>query len=637
MSRACWTGLFLATLGSAAVTRVEIAERTPIPSAGYERLFGKVHFAVDPKLAANQRIADIEHAPRNAQGLVEFSADLLVYRPVDPAKANGTALVDIPNRGGITVIASMQVGAAGRGISAPDLGDQFLFQQGFTMIWIGWQWDVREAPGVIKLHAPAARGVTGPVRSEILVDRRSTAESLGDRTMIPYAVAEVASARLTVRDTPWGERREIPASQWRLDAQAGRVEYPAGFEPGRFYEVVYNAKDPAIAGLGLAAVRDTVAYFKTHGVQQAGDVKRALAYGSSQSGRFLRTFLADGFNANEQGHRVFEGLWAHISGGGHGGFNQRFAQPSRMSGQWNGAGNPVDLAPFTPHELAAGAARAGVAPKILLTNGSHEYWGRAASLNHTSPDGKQDREIPADARVYYLAGTQHTSAANTNALRGVVQNPTNPLEWRFFLRATLVAMNAWISDGAAPPLSQAPRMGRGELVAAQALKFPGIPGVAVPKEAYAPRALDFGPGFPGQGIPTVEPPTAGAAYVTLVPQVNDDGNETSGVVLPELRVPLATYTGWNLRDPAAGAPQGLYPLQGSFIPFPKTRAERARSGDPRPSIEERYRDSSEYLRRVEAAARELASQRLLLERDVQLIVARARTRWETLTAPAARE
>jgi hypothetical protein len=295
----------------------------------------------------------------------------------------------------------------------------------------------------------------------------------------------------------------------------------------------------------------------------------------------------------------------------------------------------VDLAPFTPGELLAGAAKAGVAPKVFLTNGSHEYWGRAASLNHTSADGGRDRDIVPEARVYYVAGTQHVAAANTAGMRGVVQNPTNPMEWRFFLRAMLTSMNAWISHGTTPPASQTPSVAKGELVAVGAVKFPKIPGVAVPKESYAPVALDFGPGFASMGIASVEPPSSGAPFATLVPQVNADGNESSGVVLPDLRVPLATYTGWNLRDPQSGAPEGLYALQGSMIPFARTRAEREKSGDPRLSIEERYRDQAEYLRRIEAAARQLVLQRYLLERDMPLIVARARVRWESLMGIAA--
>jgi len=617
--------LILCTIASAAVTRIEVTGRTDIPGFNYERVTGKAYFAVDPKLAANRRIADIDLAPRNDKGLVEFSSDIMIFRPKD-GKGNGTVLMEITNRGGLGSIAALHSMAAGAG----EYGDGFLFEQGFTLVLTGWEWDVPEGRGLLKLHAPLAKSATGPVLAEILVDKKSTSESLGDRAMIAYTAVDPASARMTVRDTPTGPRKEIPRGEWHIDADGTHVEYAAGFDPGRFYEVVYTGKDPVVAGLGMAAVRDFISYSKEHGIEQ-GEIKRAMTLGVSQSGRFLRTFLNDGFNADERGKKVFEGVWAHISGAGHGDFNMRFAQPSRMSGEWNGASNPVDLPPFSPAELAAGSGKNAV-PKLFLTNGSHEYWGRAASLNHVTVDGKQDVSVGPDVRIYYVAGTQHSSAANTGAMRGLVQNQTNPMEWRWFLRAMLTSMNAWITNGTEPPPSRVPSTAKGELVAASAVKFPKIPGVNVAKEAYAPRALDFGPEFLSKGVATMEPPKFGAAFATLVPQVDADGNEISGVRLPELRVPLATYTGWNLRDPKIGGAEGLYALQGSMIPFARTKAAREKAGDPRPSIEERYRDEAEYVRGIETSSRELVKERFLLDRDVALVVARAKSRWATLAA-----
>jgi len=616
-----------AALAQAAVTRVEITGRTEIPGYNYEKVSGKVYFAVDPKLPANRRIADLSLAPRNEKGLVEFSSDLLMFRPKD-GKGNGTALMEITNRGGIGSIAALHVMGAGSG----EFGDGFLFEQGFTLVLVGWEWDIPEGRGLLKLYAPLAKQASGPVLAEILVDKKSTSESLGDRNMIPYTAADPSTARMTVRDTPQGARKEIPRSEWRFNAEGTRVEYDAGFDPGRFYEVVYTGKDPVVAGLGMAAIRDYISYLKESGTTQ-GEIKRAMTLGVSQSGRFLRTFLHDGFNADERGKKVFEGVWAHIAGAGHGDFNMRFAQPSRMSGEWNGAANPVDLPPFSPSELAAGAGKNAV-PKLFLTNGSHEYWGRAASLNHVTVDGKQDAAIGSDVRIYYVAGTQHTSAANTIAMRGLVQNQTNPMEWRWFLRATLTSMNAWITNGTEPPPSRVPSPAKGELVAANAVKFPRIPGVNVAREAYAPRTLDFGPEFLSKGIATLEPPKFGSTFTTLVPQVDADGNEISGVRMPELRVPLATYTGWNLRDPKIGGADGLYALQGSMIPFARTKAAREKSGDPRPAIEERYKDESEYMRWIEATSRELARERFLLPRDIPLVMARAKVRWNALAAPS---
>jgi hypothetical protein len=579
----------------AAVTRVEVAESVDL--AGYERIAGKVYFAVDPRLPANRAIVDIELAPRNAAGLVEFSADLLVLRPKDAATRNGTAFLEIANRGSQPFFGALNIGG-GRGMhSAQDLGDRFMLDQGFTLVWVGWQFDVNPGPNSVKLYAPALAGVTGKVRTEILVNQKTTSQAL------PYAAASVVSGALTVRDKANGQRIAIPNDQWKLNGD-DRIEFAAGFEPGRLYDFVYTAKDPTVAGLGMAAVRDYVSY-----IRQRGEVKRAIGAGISQSGRFLRTFLADGFNGDEKGRKVFDGVWAHVAGGGHGDFNQRFAQPSRTSGQFSGVDFPTDLPPFHPDELLAGSAKAGVAPKLLLSNGSHEYWGRAAGLNHISEDGNRDVTPSADVRIYYVAGTQHGAGGGANPL---VQNPTNPMDWTFFQRAMLVALNKWITDGTAPPTSRIPRIDKDQLVTASALGFPRIPNVNIVKEAYAPPRPDSG------------------AYPALVPQVDRDGNETSGIQLPELRVPLATYMGWNLRNPSVGAPTEQYPLIGSMVAFPRTRLEREKSGDPRLSIEERYKDQQEYLGKIEAAAKELVKDRFLLEADIPQVVARAKQRWEQL-------
>jgi len=620
----------------AAVTRVEITERTDLPASHYERLIGKVYFAVDPKLPANRIITDIDLAPRNAQGLVEFSAELQVLRPRPPAINNGTALLEISNRGGRGSIGMFDL-ATGRDASTEDTaGDPLLFRDGYTLVWIGWEFDVPDRPGIIKLHAPAIKGLTGPVRSQIVLDRRVTTASLGDRVQIPYAVADPDSATLTVRDLVNGPRMTIPRDQWKFSADGTHVEYAAGFEPGRIYDVVYTGKDPALVGLGPAAVREYISYMK-----QQGEVKRAIGFGTSQSGRFLRKYLYDGFNADEQGHMVFDGVWAHVAGAGRGSFNHRFAQPSRDGMPLLNLLYPTDLFPFTDEPetddgitdgLLARAQKDHVVPKIFYTNGSFEYWGRSAALIHTSLDGKKDATIAANTRIYYLAGTQH--GAGAEPARRVTQNLSNPTDYRFAMRALLVAMNAWITDGSAPPESRIPHVNKDELVTPATVSFPTIPGIATPKDATRAYRLDFGPDFRSRGIVALEPPKIAAPYAALVPQVNSDGNETEGIRLPELAVPLATYAGWNLRDPKVGAPDVPYDMIGSMIPFARTRAEREKSGDPRPSIEERYRSREEYLTKVQAAAQPLVHDRLLLESDVPRVVQKAGDRWDMLTKTA---
>ncbi len=596
----------LAALSQAAVTRVEITERTDGPIPGSERVSGKIYFAVDPKLAANHGIADIELAPRNAAGMVEFSADLRIFRMKDAAKSNGTAFLEIANRGTTPAWNATNIG-----------NDGFLLQQGFTVVWVGWQFDVTGGNN-IKLYVPVISGLTGPVRAEILVNQKATSQTL------PYAVAETSTSSLTVRDHADGPRMVIARDQWSVTDQ--RLDFPSGFEPGRIYDFVYTGKDPAVAGLGMAAVRDYVSYMK-----QQGDVKQAIGMGISQSGRFLRTFLADGFNADEKGKKVFEGVWAHVAGAGHGDFNQRFAQPSKTTGQFGGIFFPTDLPPFNPDELLADVTKAGMAPKLFLTWGSHEYWGRAAGLNHITADGTRDVEPGPDTRIYYVAGTQHGTGTGAE-MKGLAQNRNNPMDWAPFMRATAVSLNAWITTGTVPPPSVFPHISKDEFVTVSALNFPRIPGIKLVHEAYAPRRLDFGPEFLSSGIVAFEPPKVGDPFPALVPQVDHDGNEISGIRLPELRFPLATYTGWNLRDPAIGAPTEQYALTGSMIPLPRTVEERMKTGDPRLSIAERYTDQAAYLAKIEAAAHELAKNRFLLESDVPHVVAHAKQQWETLAA-----
>ncbi len=545
--------------------------------------------------------------------------------PKDASKSNGTALLEISNRGGKGMVGMFDM--SGR----DEAGDPLLFESGYTLVWVGWEFDVPDRTAM-KLYAPIIAGLTGPVRSEIMVDRKSTSASLGDRAQIPYAVADAASATLTVRDRPTDKPTLIARDQWKFNDAMTGVEFAAGFEPGRIYDVIYTGKDPAVIGLGSAAVRDFIAHMK-----EAGEVKRAIGFGTSQSGRFLRKYLYDGFNADEHGKRVFDGIWAHVGGAGRGSFNDRFGQPSRDGHTWMNFFYPTDMFPFTDEPetdggitdaLLARAKKDGVVPKIFYTNGSYEYWGRNAALIHISPDGKKDVAPAPESRIYYLAGTQHGPNAAPN--KNNTENRANPADYRFAMRALLVDMNAWITNGTAPPESQFPRINKDQLVTVGALAFPKIPGVDVPKFTNYSWRLDFGPDFNTKGIEKYEPPKVGASFPVMIPQVDRDGNETAGVRLPELAVPLATYTGWNLRDGAIGASDEIQSMVGSFIPFAKTKAEREKTGDPRPSIEERYANRDEYLKKIEAAAKPLVSQRLLLDRDVAKVKEKAGARWDSV-------
>jgi Alpha/beta hydrolase domain len=632
MPRCLFATFLITSAAFAAVTRVDITERSE--NAGYERVAGKIHFAVDPKLAPNRIIADIDLAPRDAEGKVEFSADLYMLRPLDAAKRNGTAFVEIPNRGG-------------KGIGMFDMGDHFLLDQGFTLVWVGWEFDVPPKPGLLRIDVPIATNngqpIHGLVRSEweggdgagsTPPSDRVTTIPLGDRDQLGYPVADQNNPanKILVSDTVGGERRVIPRDQW-IFSDPTHVTMPSGFEPGKIYEVIYDAKDPVLVGLGPTAVRDTVSYLKYGGVNTPiddfhKDIQRAIGIGISQSGRFLRTFLYDGFNQDEKRRRVFDGVWADIAGAGRGGFNARFAQPSRDGHPFFNIYYPVDVPPFTDGTTAgddgllANATRTDTVPKIFYTNGSYEYWGRAASLIHTTPDGKRDVPPSKDTRIYFFPGSRHgTGSVPPRHLEA--QNLDSTIDYTPSLRALLIAMQAWIKDDTQPPASVYPLIAKDQMVRVGGYAFPKIPGIATPRSNRLPYRLDF----------SAEPPVLGHPFPALVPQVNPDGNETSGIRMPEIQVPLASYTGWNLRSAKIGAPDQLYSMAGSWIPFPVNKTERENRKDPRASIEERYPSKQDYLEKITAAAHQLVEEGLLLDRDILYLRNRAAKEWDYVTEP----
>lgn len=628
--------LAFAAMAGAAVTRVEVVDRTDVlsgesmgPAGAYERIVAKAYFAVDPKLGPNRIIADVGLAPRNEQGLVEFSADVYVLKPRDSRKGNGTALVEISNRGGKGLLLTFNFGTGSRDpMAPPDFGDRFLLKQGFTLVWVGWEFDVPlSAEGALRLYAPVAteggKAITGMVLSEWEGDKKVTTISLGDREQVAYPVADrnAAGTQLTVRDKVKGARSVIARSAWGFSDDT-HVTMAAGFEPGRIYEVIYQAKDPVVVGLGPAAVRDFVSFLKYGGVatllgDQSRSIKRALGFGVSQSGRFLREFLYDGFNQDEKSRKVFDGVWAHVAGAGRGSFNFRFAQPSRDGHPYLNLLYPTDVPPFDEVGLLARAAKDGVVPKMFFTNGSYEYWGRAASLIHTTADGKADVAPDGNERIYFFAGSQH-GAGRIPPAKVAAQSLADTTDYRYGQRALLMRMQGWLADGVEPPASQYPQIGKDQLVGLGALAFPRIEGIRTPKIKREAYRMDFGS----------MPPKLGEAYPTLIPQVDQDGNETSGIRMPNVQVPLASYTGWNLRAESIGAPEEMFSMVGSWIPFPRTKVERENAKDPRRSIEERYATKREYLEKITAAASALVRDGYLLEGDVERIRDRAASEWE---------
>jgi hypothetical protein len=647
---------------NAEVVRIDVTSRADIAGGKafgaigpYEKLVGRIYFEVDPSLSPNKIITDIDKAPRNARGRVEFSSDFFLLKPKQIERGNGTLLYEVSNRGGKGMLAFYNQ-AAGSLDPTTDaqMGDGFLMSQGFTLLWVGWQFDVPNREGLVRVFAPIAtdngKPIIGIVRSEVIVAKVAFDASLADRDHIAYTIAnpDDPANTLTVRDSIEGARRFIPKSEWKLDR--GRVYLPAGFQPGKIYEVVYKAQDPPVAGVGAAAVRDAISHLKFASADAlsipAGAIRRAIAFGVSQSGRFLRTYLYYGFNEDEQHRKVFDGVMAHVAGGGRGSFNLRFSQPSRDGHPFLNKFYPTDIFPFTDTvqtDPQTGdkdglllRVKPELTPKIFYTNSSYEYWGRAASLIHTTIDGRTDVRSPETTRIYVFAGGQHGPAAFPPR-RSIGQQMNNPNDYRWSMRALLVAMNRWVTDGTAPPASRHPRIEDKTLVQIGAMTFPSLDGIGKPTEAHKAYRVFYGLDFASKGIISVDPPETNAAFPILVPQVDTDGNEVGGLKMPEISVPLATYTGWNLFNSDAGPTSLLSSMQGSYIAFPRTRADRERSRDPRMSIEERYQNREGYLARVSAAARELVQQRYLLEGDVPRIVKRADEHWNYLFPAAAGE
>jgi hypothetical protein len=661
----------------ARVVRVEITSRTdiqdgkPFGNVGpYEKILGRVYFAVDPANLHNRQIVDLDKASRNAHGEVEFSADLYLLKPKDMAKGNQAVLFEVSNRGGRGIL-SLVNGREG------EFGDGFLMRQGYTIAWVGWEFDLSSQGEHLRLSAPIAhdpdrKEIRGLVRTDFTPSEKRNDMPLGHILLGPdggnsYPVDDPAGEKnkFTVRDTPTGDRKTIPRAEWsfahvaagKLTPDPHYVHLNSGFVPGKIYELVYTAKNPAVVGVGLAAVRDFLSYLK-YDPQATAPVKRVYAVGISQSGRFLRHFLYQDFNADEKSRQVMDGVIAHVAGAGRGSFNHRFAQPSRDAQPMSSLFFPTDLFPFTdlPEKdpntsekagLLDAATKSKTVPKIFYTNTSYEYWGRAASLIQTTPDGKTDAPLAANTRIYFLAGLEHFTVPFPPDNR-VGENPDytaqqkanpNPIQW--YWRALITDMNDWVKDSKEPPPSTYPKIAEKTLVPFERYRFPKIPGVNTPHEVslayllnFQVRVVDVNLGKNGSVSPerkeVVEPPVIGGVFNALVPQSDADGNDLGGVRLPELQVPLATYTGWNLRDPSIGAPEQRVSFLGSWIPLAKTAEERKKSGDPRLSVAERYKSQQEYMSKFEKAAKKLIEQRFLLQEDLPAILERGKLEWKTI-------
>ncbi len=649
----------------ARVTRVEITSRADIlggksfgHAGPYEHITGRVYFSLPIANVHNQRIVDLSRAVNLKNGEVEFSSDFIAIRPKDPRRSNGSMLLEVPNRGYSRIISLVDGGDWDVSTNA---GDAWLLRNGFTIVSLGWQWDAA-GPEALRFFAPIAKDngktITGLLRGDLMLATEMDEIPLGHLILghmggseYPVAAPDDPRNVLTVRDWRNAPRTVIPRSSWqfahtvdgKLTPSDRFIHLNGGFQPGKIYEYVHVVQDPVVAGGGFAAIRDFASYAK-HDPKAIVPVERVYGEGISQNGRFLRDFLYQGFNADEDGRVALDGVLAHVAGAGRGDFNYRFAQPSRDAQPTSSVFFPTDIFPFTDEpetdpvtgETAGLLDRARaekVVPKIFFSNTSYEYWGRACALIHVTADGKHDAAISDKVRIYHFTGLQHFSGPfppekGEGDLFG--QQPQSPLPIKYFWRSMIANMDAWVRSNTLPPPSSYPKIADGTLVPFADYALSAIPGVNRPHEASEGQRLDFGPHW-RDGVLSIQPPKVGEFFPVLVPQVDADGNERDGVRLPEITVPLATYTGWNLRDPSIGAPQERVSFEASYLSFRKTASERQKTGDPRKSIAERYSGREDYMTRYTEAVDDLVKQRWILPEDRDSLLTRGEQEWVEAT------
>jgi hypothetical protein len=630
------------------VTKLDIQTRTTVlggqafgAAGAYEKIAGTIRFAVDPAHAANRGITDIALAPRNADGRVEFSGDFYLLKPVDARKGNGRLLLDVANRGRKVALGIFNSAVrVPDPVTAADFGNGFLMRHGYTVAWVGWQHDVPRRDGMMALDVPNARGITGFIRCELRPNARVAKLPLADRYHIPHPVADLAdsAARVTVREHGAAAPVELPRSAWRFPDPA-HIEMNGGFTPGAIYDIVYRSAEAPVTGLGFLAVRDTGSWLRwgseASGNPCAGTIERAYLFGLSQSGRFLRHMLFLGLDEDEQGRMTFDAIIPHVAGGRRGEFNLRLGQPSLNATEAVGS-----LPPFSDPEVLGKVEKRGRVPKIFAINTSAEYWRGDASLVHTDIEGRRDIEPPAFVRNYLLASTQHTPGTippppadpNTGS-RG--HHLFNIVDYSPLLRAALVNLDRWVSNGVEPPESVFPRLADKTAVEAESLGayYRRLPGLRFPERVARPAPVDFGPEIE-RGI-AAYPPKVGKPYRTYVSAVDADGNELAGIRPVEILAPVATFTGWNPRHADQGAPGDLMSMMGTTLAFARTKAAREANGDPRLSIAERYPSRAAFLEKTREAAQKLVTARHLLVEDVEAIVERAGLRWNLLVEEAA--
>jgi hypothetical protein len=658
-----WAAVVMAISAQARVRGIVIEQRETAAYKGqsfgeagkYEWIRGRVYGELDPRAPLNAIITDIQFAPHNARGYVEYSATFTMAKPVDMSKASGVLLYDVANRGRIALTSgSTDAGA---------LAD--LFRRGIVVLSSGWEGDVPVRDGVETIavpiaHNPDGSSITGPVLVR-LVDMARGATTLplarGEGAGFPAplpAMLDSSKASLTRRTAEGTAVVPIRASDWAFadcskqafpgEADGTKICLKGGFDPAYLYELVYTAKDPQVLGIGFAATRDLSAWFR-HGEKDdagvanpvAGKIQFAIARGTSQSGNFLRTFVHLGFNQDEAGAIVWDGINPNIATRQLA-MNFRFAAVGGAAALYEPGSDGVlwwsDYKDEARHRPEAGlldrCRASGTCPKVFETFGSFEFWGLRASPDLVGTSADRDIPLPANVRRYYFPGVTHGGGrggftTKAPAAPANCELPANPNPSSDTMRALTMGLIDWVAKNTPPPPSVYPRLDRGELVepTQAALGGPMIPGVPLPDGVINPLYdYDLGPEFRYNdlsGVIGMEPPAIRQVLPSLAPRQDADGNETVGVASTLHQSPLGTYLGWNVtaRGFAKGRECGL---NGAFVPFAKTKAEREAAGDPRLSLEERYKTHDGYVAVVKAATERLVRERFLLQEDAERLV-----------------
>jgi hypothetical protein len=638
----------------AGITRIQITkvesptfEGASFGAVGqYEKLVGRVSGEVDPADPQNSVITDLALAPQNSSGRVEYSADIYILRPIDRSKGNHRLFFEINNRGGNLSFGQMNDATSGGNdpTKAPDAGNGFLMRQGYTIVWSGWDVTVASGGGRFTIKVPVATNadgstITGPALEEFVID---DAVTMTAPLTYPAATSDKSQATLTVRTRFEDPPVFIPAFGWDY-ANTGLTAVhllPAGtsFQRGTLYEFIYPATNALIAGLGFAAIRDVAAFLHNASMDDqgnpnplAGDLQNVYSFCISQPCRTLHDFLWLGFNQDEGGNRVFDGMLNWIGGGSGIFMNYRFAQPGRTQRQHIARWYPEYQFPFANQVLfdpntgrmdgrIRRCSESNTCPKIFEVNSENEYWSKAMSVFHLDSTGK-DLSDPPNVRYYLMSSLPHSPGIGPTG-PGICQQNRNPLVANTVLRALLVGLDNWVSKGTEPPASRLPRVSEGTLVPAlpqSGIGFPNIPSLTYNGRIHTGDLLDFGPDFAKGVLDTLPPVLVGTPYPALVPATDSDGNDIAGIRLPDVAAPLATYTGWGLRAFPPGANDGC-DAAGQKIDFPKTKADRLATGDPRQSIEERYPNHGAYVSAVAQSANDLRQAHLLLEEDQKAFI-----------------